>query len=151
MALHQIPCELCDQLILCRDGSHPRLISEMESGFAVLGPSQYFYGYSLLICKEPATELDELEPLFRKQYLDDMARLAQAVRLAVRPNKLNTEALGNVCHHHHWHVFPRYLNEPEPLLPVWQCMPTEDEAAEHLFDRVRHEDLIQQIRRRLRD
>jgi len=114
-----------------------------------LGPTQDWRGYSMLICKEPATELDELEPWFRAQFLADMARLAAAVREAVEVNKLSCESLGNQVHHLHWHIFPRTLDEPTPLLPVWQCMP-EDETP-YLFDPAHDTETILAIRRALAD
>lgn len=118
----------------------------MDSGFAVLGPSQVFYGYSLLICREPATELDDLEPWLMRQYLADMARLAKAVRRAVRPYKLNYEALGNQVHHLHWHIFPRREDEPTRGQPVWTCMPEGEEAEPSAFDPHRHGELLETLR-----
>ena len=61
MADHQSECPICTQIEQCRAGSHPGLIAELDTGFAVLGPSQYWRGYSLLLCKTPATELYELD------------------------------------------------------------------------------------------
>ncbi len=121
----------------------------MDSGYAVLGPNQYFLGYSLLLCSQPATELDELEPLMRRQFLDDMARLAAAVRRVVRPYKLNYEALGNQVHHLHWHIFPRTLDEPLPTEPVWRALPDPELATLHDFDPDRHAELLAAMRQAL--
>jgi diadenosine tetraphosphate (Ap4A) HIT family hydrolase len=146
MAEHQDPCEICARIEACRAGRHPGLIVEMETGFAVLGDSQYFRGYSLLLCKTPATELDELAPAVRLKYLEEMALLAEAVRRVVRPHKLNYECLGNQVHHLHWHIFPRRLDEPEPLKPVWTCMPPPEEAARYALAPERDGELIEAIR-----
>ncbi|MDQ3815594.1 MAG: HIT family protein, partial [Armatimonadota bacterium] len=123
MAQHQENCEICQKLEQCRAGQHPGLIAELETGFAVLGDSQFFRGYCLLLCKTPATELDELPAATRLKYLEEMALLAQAVRTVVQPHKLNYECLGNLVPHLHWHVFPRYADEAHPEKPVWLCMP----------------------------
>ena len=82
----------------------------------------------------------------RLKYLEEMALLAQAVREVTQPHKLNYECLGNLVPHLHWHVFPRRLDEPEPLKPVWVCMPQGDEAASYAFDPARDGAMLQEIR-----
>ncbi|MBS1706408.1 MAG: HIT domain-containing protein [Armatimonadetes bacterium] len=149
MALHQLDCDVCRQIELCRENRHPRFLARMQSGYAVLGPHQFFTGYSLLLCEEPVTELDELEPLMRRQLLEDMSTLALAVRRVVHPHKLNYEALGNVCPHVHWHIFPRFTSEPEPYLPVWNVMPEGEAMAPFLFDPQMHSDVLEALREEL--
>ena len=146
MAEHQENCEICRRMEECRAGTHPGFIAETETGFAVLGDSQYFRGYCLLLCKTPATELDELSPEVRLKYLEEMALLAQAVREVTQPHKLNYECLGNLVPHLHWHVFPRRLEEPSPEKPVWVCMPQGDAGAPYAFDAARDGALLQEIR-----
>ncbi len=149
MAQHQPDCDICEQIAACRAGEHPRMIAEMESGFAVLGPHQFFVGYSLLLCSEPATEVDDLEPLFCRQFLHDLTRLSRAVRRVVRPHKVNLESLGNVCHHLHWHVFPRFLEEEQANSPVWNIMPEGAAMEPYLFRPETHQALILAIRTEL--
>jgi diadenosine tetraphosphate (Ap4A) HIT family hydrolase len=48
-----------------------------------------------------------------------MAHVAEAVFRAFAPRKLNYELLGNSVSHLHWHIFPRYDNDPNPQWPVW--------------------------------
>jgi diadenosine tetraphosphate (Ap4A) HIT family hydrolase len=146
MAAHQTNCEICTKLDQCRAGTHPGLIAELDTGFAVMGDSQFFRGYSLLLCKTPATELDELPVQTRLRYLEEVSQLAHAVRLSVDPHKLNYEALGNIVHHLHFHVFPRRLSDPDPKAPVWGQMPGPDQAAKHAFDPVRDAELKHSIR-----
>jgi diadenosine tetraphosphate (Ap4A) HIT family hydrolase len=33
--------------------------------------------------------------------------------------KLNYELLGNPHPHLHWHIFPRYADDPMPNKPIW--------------------------------
>jgi diadenosine tetraphosphate (Ap4A) HIT family hydrolase len=148
---HQDRCEICDRLAQCRDGTHPGLIAELDTGFAVLGDSQQFRGYSLLLCKTPATELHELPHPTRLRYLEEMSQLAEAVARAVQPHKLNYECLGNVVHHLHFHVFPRRADEPQSTLPVWVQMhkPGTPEAAACAFNPIRDRPLIDSIRTHL--
>lgn len=149
MAKHQDQCVICRQIQACRDGAHPGLIMEMESGFAVLGEHQLFRGYSVLLCKEPATELHELTATMRTMYLREMSELAEAVARVVRPHKLNYECLGNVAHHLHFHVFPRQLADPDPQAPVWGQIPTGDLFMKWKLDPGRDRPLAEEIRRAL--
>ena len=148
MADHQSECEICDRIAQCRRGDHPGFIAEMETGFAVLGDSQLFRGYSLLLCKDPVTELDELPRDRRLKHLEEMALLAEAVRNVVKPHKINYECLGTMVHHIHWHLFPRRLSEPEPLKPVWVQMDSAN-APENRLDPVRDGPLIADLRAEL--
>ena len=149
MAVHTTPCELCDRIQTCADGSHPGLIAELDTGWAVLGDLQYWPGYTLLLCKLPVTELHELPPSVRSRHLEEVARLAEAVHRAVRPHKLNYELLGNAVPHVHWHFFPRRADEPDPKSPVWAQIPTGDAATPFRLDRTRHDALRRSIAREL--
>ncbi len=149
MAIHQDPCELCAKLQSCRDGTHPGLIAELDTGFAVLGDSQFFLGYSLLIAKDPVTELHELPRDRRLRLLEEVAQLAEAVAIVTQSHKLNYEALGNMVHHMHWHIFPRRLTDPDPKAPVWGQMPQGTAAEPHRLNLSIHADMKKRIRTEL--
>ena len=104
---------------MIRSGDNPFFVTETETGYIVLGDHQFFKGYVLLLCKIHAGELHELEPDFRKKFLRDMAETAAAQYRAFGPKKLNYELLGNGEAHMHWHLFPRYEDDPRPRQPVW--------------------------------
>lgn len=136
---------ICDQIRACREGRHAGLIAELDSGFAVLGEHQLFRGYSVLLCKERATELHELSESVRMLYLSEMSQLAEAVARVVKPHKLNYECLGNVAHHLHFHVFPRQLSDPDPKAPVWGQIPSGDALAEWRLNAQRDGGLAREI------
>jgi diadenosine tetraphosphate (Ap4A) HIT family hydrolase len=46
--------------------------------------------------------------------------VGKTLERVVKPLKLNYECLGNQEPHVHWHVFPRYAEDPLRLAPVWQ-------------------------------
>ncbi len=151
MAGHQTDCEICTRVAECRAGTHAGLIAELDTGFAVLGDSQFFRGYCLFLCKTPATEIHQLARVSRTRFLEEMSQLAEAVQKATRPLKLNYELLGNVAHHMHWHIFPRRATDPDPKAPVWGQMPKEGtpEFTKSKFDPARDAELIESIRTEL--
>jgi diadenosine tetraphosphate (Ap4A) HIT family hydrolase len=85
---------------------------------AVLGQWQYYTGYCVLVARDHATELSQLGAN-RTAFLNEMAILAAAIEECFRPLKLNYELLGNQVPHLHWHLFPRYLIDPDRGRPVW--------------------------------
>ena len=125
-------------------------IAETPNGIAILGENQKFRGYSVLLCKHPTTELDQLPREIKLAFLEEMSLLAQAVQTVTNCHKLNYEALGNIVHHFHWHIFPRYAEDEYSNETVWNHIPQGDAATPFLFDATRDADLLNDIRRELK-
>ena len=111
-------CEICERMARFTLDS-PYVIAELESGWAVLGDNQTIPGYTIFLSKTCVSELHDLDPDRRSRFLEDMALVAEAVFRAFSPRKLNYELLGNSVSHLHWHLFPRYADDPNPRFPVW--------------------------------
>ena len=111
-------CEIC-QSIARFTPDNPYLIAELSSGYAVLAGNQHIRGYTLFLARQCVSELHELPPDVRSRFLEEMAQVAEAVFRAFAPRKLNYELLGNHISHLHWHLFPRYADDPNPEFPVW--------------------------------
>jgi diadenosine tetraphosphate (Ap4A) HIT family hydrolase len=111
-------CEICSRIEQMGAGS-PYLVAELETGYAVLADSQYIPGYTIFLCKTCVPELHDLAEEERWRFLNEMALIAEAVFRAFAPRKLNYELLGNSVPHLHWHLFPRYDDDPNPTWPVW--------------------------------
>jgi diadenosine tetraphosphate (Ap4A) HIT family hydrolase len=104
-----------------RRGELARVIARLPSGWAVLGDPQILPGYSLLLPDPVVADLNALRDAARRQFLEDMARLGDAILEATGAERLNYEMLGNVEPALHAHVVPRYLWEPAARRrqPVW--------------------------------
>ena len=114
-------CLVCDRIEKTREGKNPYFVRDLETGYVVLGDHQRFEGYTLLLCKEHATELNQLAPDFRNAFLRDMALTAEAVQNAFHPDKMNYELLGaGKGRHMHWHLFPRRQGDTTRPGPVWR-------------------------------
>jgi diadenosine tetraphosphate (Ap4A) HIT family hydrolase len=68
-----------------------------------------------------------------------MSLVAEAMFRAFRPAKLNYELLGNTVPHLHWHLIPRYEDDPKPRIPVWEN--EEFRASQHASPRFGHAEL----------
>lgn len=111
-------CKMCS--VIENILSNNFFVKEMNTGYVVLGKHQFYPGYVLFICKKHATELHELDERFRKNFLSEMSKVAEALHKAFKPSKINYELLGNSEPHLHWHIFPRYEGDANPKRPVWE-------------------------------
>ena len=113
-------CLVCERIAQIKGGTNDFFIAELETGYVVAGDHQFFKGYTLFLCREHVAELHQLKNGFRQRFLEEMSLVAQAVFEHFQPRKLNYEALGNAEPHLHWHLFPRYADDPNPRGPIWQ-------------------------------
>ena len=126
-----------------RAGTLPRVIGRLPSGWAVLGDPQILPGYSLLYPDPVVPHLNALEGAARQQFLDDMARLGDAVLQVTGAVRINYEMLGNVEPALHAHVIPRYATEPADRVtaPVW----FHDWSAAPAYDDARDRELAERL------
>lgn len=115
-------CPFCRKLSNLNSLPSEELIWQFRHSVALLGPWQYYHGYSILVARTHATELNQLPDHERVAYFNEMCLLAKAIEEAFHPRKLNYELLGNQVPHLHWHLFPRYDHDPDVLKPVWLAL-----------------------------
>jgi diadenosine tetraphosphate (Ap4A) HIT family hydrolase len=112
-------CLVCERISWIKNNSNPFFVKEVQSGYIVLGDYQFYEGYTLLLSRIHVDELHKLSKVDRSQFLEDMAHTAEALYKAFKPKKLNYELLGNTDSHLHWHLFPRYEDDPKPNTAIW--------------------------------
>lgn len=112
-------CPFCVKLSQIDQLGEDELVWSFPHSIALLGPWQRYHGYCVLVSRRHERELFDLPEEVRRAYLDEMCLLARAIDRAFGPHKLNYELLGNQVPHLHWHLFPRYQDDPARLAPVW--------------------------------
>lgn len=100
-------CNMCKVIEQIKRGENKYFVKELETGYAILGWNQHFYGYTLFICKKHVKELFDLDKDYLNKFTFEMALVAKAVKTAFKAEKINYECLGNGDVHLHWHIFPR--------------------------------------------
>jgi diadenosine tetraphosphate (Ap4A) HIT family hydrolase len=55
----------------------------------------------------------------RMRLFEVVMAVEEAIRHILSPDKVNLASLGNVVPHLHWHVIPRYLDDPHFPAPIW--------------------------------
>lgn len=99
----------------CRKGDYELLITRMASGWAIMGGSQFLFGYSLLLPDPVVSHLNAMELAHRDQFLKDMAKLGDAVLAVTGAVRINYAMFGNAEPVLHAHIIPRYANESVEL------------------------------------
>ena len=118
--MNESPCLICDRIQEIQNHRNRHFVAELDTGYVVCGDFQFFRGYTLFLCKEHAPELHDLEQEKKERFLVEMSLVAESVFRGFHPNKLNYECLGNEVPHLHWHIFPRYPDDPSPKTTSWK-------------------------------
>jgi diadenosine tetraphosphate (Ap4A) HIT family hydrolase len=127
-----------------REGRDPTFIAQLDSGWAVFGERQFLRGYAMLLPDPVVPTLNDLAPPARGRFLDDMARLGDALLAATGALRINYAMFGNLEPALHAHVVPRYRDELAPLdvAHPWAY----DWNAAPLFDPQREATLLAAVR-----
>lgn len=148
--MSKFPDLICERVDMCRRGENPYLIEEFEHSFFVVGDHQFYKGYSLLLLKEHVRELHELS---EEAYLGLQRELHianKAIHAAFSPWKLNNMSLGNKDEHVHWHILPRYEDDPyHHGLPFTDVIREEKKLADFLIEGEELRKTVDLVRRHL--
>jgi diadenosine tetraphosphate (Ap4A) HIT family hydrolase len=120
-------CHFCRQLNALGKLPHDEIVWQFPHSVAFLGAWQFYHGYCVLVSRRHVTELSALDDDERRSYLDEMCLLSKAIEAAFHPHKMNYELLGNQVPHLHWHLFPRYRDDPARMHSTWVTL----QRAEH--------------------
>ena len=138
---------ICERIELIKQGKNPHFVTELETGYVVIGDGQYFKGYTLFLAKEHVTELHQMEYETKIKFLEEMSIVQEAVAKAFQAEKMNIELLGNGNAHVHWHLFPRKAGDMKGYGhngrgPVW-WVPWEEMSSEEY--QPKESDLLQLV------
>jgi diadenosine tetraphosphate (Ap4A) HIT family hydrolase len=88
-------------------------ICELDVSVVYLFKEQTYKGRCIVAYnKEHANEIFELSEENRNKFINDVARVASAVKRAFSPQKINYGAYGDKMPHVHFHIVPKYENAP---------------------------------------
>ena len=110
-----------ERVAAAREGTNPKVICRMTSGWAVIGDVQFLEGYCLLLPDPVVPSLNDLSREGRVRFLSDMTLIGDALLHVTDAQRINYEILGNSEPELHAHIFPRFAKEPEEQrkMPVW--------------------------------
>jgi diadenosine tetraphosphate (Ap4A) HIT family hydrolase len=105
-------CELCTTTggeLLWQD-RHCRVVLVNEAGYA---------GYCRVIWHAHVAEMTDLNEAERTHCLRVMLAVESVLRELLAPHKVNLASLGNFTPHLHWHVIPRFRDDPHFPQAIW--------------------------------
>ena len=88
-------------------------IGELESSKVYLFREQSHPGRVIVAHKKHVSEILELTPQERAAYLEEIAKVSEAIHKIFKPAKVNYGAYGDTGHHLHFHLCPKYKDEYE--------------------------------------
>ena len=118
-------CGLCEG----RDPADPLHVVEMDRSWAFLDPNQTYRGHAIVVAKGHHEDIGAMPVDEGAALYAEMTRVAGAVRRACKADHMNYLSLGNVVRHVHWHIYPRYRDDPS-----WGGAPIPEPAAERLAE-----------------
>ena len=85
-----------------------------------LDKNQTYRGHAQLVFdRRHVVGLENLAADEFDAFMADLRRAARAISAACQPDLMNYASLGNVVAHVHWHLVPRYQNDPRWGGPIY--------------------------------
>ena len=78
-------------------------------------------GFCRVILNAHVREMTDLPAADRQRLMEVVFAVEAAVREIVQPDKINLASLGNVVPHVHWHVIPRWADDPNFPDSIWSA------------------------------
>lgn len=76
-------------------------------------------GFCRVVWHAHVVEMSDLSTRDRRHLMDVVFATEAALRVVMRPDKINLASFGNVVPHLHWHVIPRFTDDRHFPEPVW--------------------------------
>ena len=85
----------------------------------VLADEPDYPGFLRVILNTHVKEMTDLPATDQQALMRVVLAAEAALREVMAPDKVNLASLGNVVPHLHWHVIPRFADDPHFPNPVW--------------------------------
>lgn len=95
----------------------------------VLADEAGYPGFCRVIWHAHVAEMSDLSPAEQQHVMRAVFALERAQRKILAPDKVNLASLGNQVPHVHWHVIPRYRDDPHFPGSVWSAPQREIEPS----------------------
>ena len=102
-----------------------------DDGFArvVLAGDPDHPGFCRVILKAHAKEMTDLAEAERARLMGIVYAVEGLLRELLTPEKINLASFGNLVPHLHWHVIPRFADDPHFPNSVWSARVRDDARA----------------------
>lgn len=143
----EYPDLICERIDLWKKGDNPYFIHEFKTSIFVVGDHQFYKGYSLLLLKDHVREIHELDPQTNLDLQQELHTAGKVIFETFKPWKMNYQCLGNKDQHVHWHILPRYEDDPyHNTLPFTDYMKGEVKLNDYMISAEEAQQLANRIR-----
>ena len=120
-------CALCNgngEIVVWRDARCRVVRADVEG----------YPGFMRVVLERHVAEMTDLEPTERDRLMHVVFAVERGLRELYRPDKVNLASFGNQVPHLHWHVIPRYRDDPHFPEPVWGVLQRKGAARSSVLD-----------------
>lgn len=114
-ASHNLPDASCP---LCLQPGGEVLWDDGFARVVLVGDADH-PGFCRVILNAHKMEMTDLAEVERDRLMNLVYVVERALRELLQPDKVNLASLGNMVPHVHWHVIPRFSNDPHFPGAVW--------------------------------
>lgn len=104
--------------VLCREDGGEVLWRDDRLRIVAVDDADY-PGFLRVIWNAHVREMTDLTEADRRHCMDTVFRVESLLREVMSPHKINLAQFGNVVPHVHWHIIPRWTEDPHFPNPVW--------------------------------
>lgn len=95
------------------------LLWQNDFARVILADEAGYPGFCRVVLTQHIAEMTDLSPAERSQLMNIVWAVETVMRTALKPHKINLACLGNMVPHLHWHIIPRWQDDPHFPAPIW--------------------------------
>lgn len=103
---------------LCNAASETVIWQDAHCRVVVVDEPHY-PGFCRVIWQAHVREMTDLNADDRRYFIETVFTVERGLRALLQPEKINLASLGNLVPHLHWHVIPRFRDDPHFPDPIW--------------------------------
>ena len=98
-------------------------VCELEASHLILFKEQSHRGRCIVASKSHVDDISDLTEQEASAFMADVRHVAAALHAAFSPDKINFGAYGDTMHHLHFHLVPKYADDPFEFGDVFAMNP----------------------------
>ena len=105
-------CVLCNEV-------GGRLLWQNDLVRIINADDTYYPAFTRVIYQSHIKEMSELSPTQRHELMDFVYLVEEVQREVLEPAKINLAQIGTMVPHMHWHIIPRFKDDPHYPDAIW--------------------------------
>lgn len=105
-------CVLCNEV-------GGRLLWQNDLVRIINADDTYYPAFTRVIYQSHIKEMSELSPTQRHELMDFVYLVEEVQREVLEPAKINLAQFGTMVPHMHWHIIPRFKDDPHYPDAIW--------------------------------